>query len=40
INLGYNPMEAQRAVQSAVSSNEKEPPLAELISLALKIKKG
>jgi len=39
INLGYNPMDAQKAVQ-AVATEGKEPPLPELISLALKAKKG
>ena len=40
INLGYNPMEAQKVVQSVVTSKGEEPPLSELISLALKAKKG
>ena len=39
INLGYNPMEAQKAVQEVSSKREKEVPLSELISLALKAKK-
>lgn len=40
VNLGYNPIEAQKAVQSIVTSKGEEPPLSELISLALKAKKG
>ncbi|MDN3506052.1 MAG: Holliday junction branch migration protein RuvA [Simkaniaceae bacterium] len=38
INLGYNPMDAQKAVQMAAKQAQ-DPPLAELISLALKAKK-
>ncbi len=36
INLGYNPMDAQKAVQTAAASSENEPTLSQLISLALK----
>lgn len=36
INLGYNPMDAQKAVQTAAASHENEPTLSQLISLALK----
>lgn len=39
INLGYNALDAQKAVKGALSEG-KEPPLPELISLALKGKKG
>ena len=38
INLGYNPLEAQKAVKSALPEGN-EPPLSELISMALKGKK-
>jgi len=38
INLGYNPIEAQRAVKNALPEG-KEPSLPDLISLALKMKK-
>ncbi len=40
INLGYNPLEAQKAVKNALPSDGKEPSLPDLISLALKGKKG
>ncbi len=38
INLGYNPLDAQKAVKKALPSEGKEPPLPQLISLALKTK--
>ena len=39
IHLGYNPLEAQKAVKSVLPADGKEPLLPELISLALKSKK-
>lgn len=36
MNLGYKAVEAQKAVDQIVSEKRKQPPLAELISLALK----
>jgi len=36
INLGYSPLDAQKAVQTALKSKKEEPLLPELISLALK----
>jgi len=36
VNLGYHPAEAQKAVKNVLSSHEKEPTLAQLISLALR----
>lgn len=38
-NLGYNPLEAQKAVQAIANTHEKELSLPELISLALKRQK-
>ncbi len=38
VNLGYNAADAQKAVNRALPSGE-EPPLSQLISLALKVKK-
>jgi len=35
LNLGYNPMEAQKAVQSALQENKKEEDLGRLITAAL-----
>lgn len=40
IHLGYNALEAQKAVKKVLANQEKEPPLSELISLALKTKKS
>ncbi|MBS0629600.1 MAG: Holliday junction branch migration protein RuvA [Verrucomicrobia bacterium] len=39
INLGYNPLEAQKVVKNALPTEGNEPSLSELISLALKSKK-
>lgn len=36
INLGYHPLEAQKAIKKVLSSHEKEPTLSELISGALR----
>jgi Holliday junction DNA helicase RuvA len=36
INLGYHPLEAQKAIKKVVSLHEKEPSLSELISGALR----
>jgi holliday junction DNA helicase RuvA len=36
INLGYKPQDAQKAISKILSDRKEEPPLAELISLALK----
>lgn len=36
MNLGFNPLEAQRAVKTVLTSSKEEPPLSQLISLALK----
>lgn len=36
IHLGYNPLHAQKAVNHILKSQEKEPPLAELITAALR----
>ncbi len=38
INLGYNALDAQKAVKNALPEDGGEPPLPELISLALKAK--
>lgn len=38
INLGYNPLDAQKAVKKALPSDGEEPSLPDLISLALKAK--
>lgn len=38
INLGYSPIDAQRAVKNALPKEGEEPPLPTLISLALKSK--
>lgn len=36
IHLGYNPSQAQKAIQSALTKSDKEPELAQLITLALR----
>lgn len=36
INLGYHPLEAQKAIKKVLSAHEKEPSLSELISKALR----
>jgi Holliday junction DNA helicase RuvA len=36
INLGYHPLEAQKAIKKVLSCHEKEPSLSELISGALR----
>lgn len=36
INLGYNPLEAQKAIKKVLSLHEKQPSLSELISGALR----
>jgi Holliday junction DNA helicase RuvA len=36
IHLGYNPLQAQKAVKSALQNSSKEPSLSELITLSLK----
>jgi len=40
INLGYNALDAQKAVKAALPDDGKEPALPDLISLALKRSKG
>lgn len=37
VNLGYHPIQAQKAVKKVVNSEEKEPELGRLITLALKV---
>lgn len=36
IHLGYNPLQAQKAIKATLLSFEKEPPLGELITTALR----
>ncbi|HEY5235240.1 MAG TPA: helix-hairpin-helix domain-containing protein, partial [Rhabdochlamydiaceae bacterium] len=36
INLGYHPLDAQKAIKKVISLHEKEPSLSELISGALR----
>lgn len=38
INLGYNPLDAQKAVKKVLPADGKDPSLSELISMALKSK--
>jgi Holliday junction DNA helicase, RuvA subunit len=36
INLGYNPLQARKAIQAALAGAKEEPPLAQLITSALR----
>ncbi len=36
INLGYNPLQAQKAIKAALGTSKEEPPLAQLITSALR----
>jgi Holliday junction DNA helicase RuvA len=36
IHLGYNPLQAQKAIKTALGTSKEEPPLAQLITAALR----